>query len=94
MALQLKIKELRDDISNLTSNPNDKTFKSMVRKLNDQVKLLENTNAEQKVSRARLMQLERHAQEWKKKYENSEGIRKKLTGELEHLTKRLQICDA
>jgi hypothetical protein len=35
MLLELKIKELRNDISTLTNSDDDKTYKSMVRKLND-----------------------------------------------------------
>ena len=37
--------------------------------------------------------LEKQLAEIRRKYEESETARKKLTFELEHLTKRLKICD-
>jgi septal ring factor EnvC (AmiA/AmiB activator) len=66
----------------------------MVRKLNEEVKRLENKNAEQKVTGGKMAALEKQVKDLKQKYEESENSRKKLAYELECLTKRLKICDA
>jgi hypothetical protein len=50
MLLELKIKELRNDIATLCSSSDEKTLKSIVRKLNEEVKRLEGRNSEQKVA--------------------------------------------
>ena len=47
-----------------------------------------------KVTGSKMAGLERQVTDLKKKYEESEGIRKKLTLELEYATKRLTIRDA
>lgn len=66
----------------------------MVRKLNEEVKRLENRASEQKVSSARIVLLQKQIAELRSKYEESETARKKLAYELEYMTKRLKICDA
>lgn len=45
------------------------------------------------MSSGRVMLLEKQVNEVRGKYEESEVARKKLAFELEHLTKRLKICD-
>lgn len=62
----------------MTAGADEKTYKAMVRKLNEEIKRLELKNAEQKVSNAKVATLEKQLQEMKKKYEESENIRKKL----------------
>lgn len=59
MLLELKIKELRNDIATLCNNSDEKTCKSMVRKLNDEIKRLESRNSEQKVSNSKVITLEK-----------------------------------
>jgi hypothetical protein len=62
MLLELKIKELRNDIDSLTSGADEKTYKAMVRKLNEEIKRLELKNSEQKVSSAKVATLEKQLQ--------------------------------
>jgi hypothetical protein len=69
MLLELKIKELRNDISTLTNSDDDKTYKSMVRKLNDECKKMENRLSEQKVSNGKTVILEKQLKELRNKYE-------------------------
>lgn len=59
MLLELKIKELREDIAALCNSPDEKTCKSMVRKLNDEIKRLESRNSEQKLSNGKTLSLEK-----------------------------------
>lgn len=65
----------------------------MVRKLNEEIKRLESKSSEQKVANGKTAVLEKQLAEIRRKYEESETARKKLTFELEYLTKRLKICD-
>lgn len=69
MLLELKIKELREDIAKLCSGPDDKSYKAMVRKLNEEIKRLELKNSEKKVSNSKLLLLEKQLQEVRKKYD-------------------------
>jgi hypothetical protein len=55
MLLELKIKELRNDLALLCNSNDEKSFKSMVRKLNEEIKRLESRNSEQKVSNGKTM---------------------------------------
>ena len=82
------------EISSLCKGADDKTAKAMVRKLNEEVKRLENKNAEMKVTGSKMAGLERQVKELRKKCDESDAIRKKLTLELEYATKRLSIRDA
>lgn len=82
MLLELKIKELRNDIATLCNSNDEKSYKSMVRKLNDEIKRLESRNAEQKVANGKTIILEKQINELRVKYEESEKARKKLTFEL------------
>lgn len=45
MLLELKIKELRNDITVLSNSPEDKSYKAMVRKLNEEIKRLESKSS-------------------------------------------------
>ena len=68
MMLELKIKELRNDISSLCQGADEKSYKTMVRKLNEEVKRLEDHKGEKKISGAKMISLEKQLQEMKKKY--------------------------
>ena len=59
---------MRNDITQLCEGGDDKSYKTMVRKLNEEVKRLENRKGEQKVSGAKMVNLEKQLQETKKKY--------------------------
>lgn len=71
MLLELKIKELREDVAALCRESDEKTYKGMVRKLNEEIKRLENKNSEQKVANGKTTMLEKQLKELRSKYDQS-----------------------
>lgn len=67
----MKIKELREDVAALCKESDEKTYKGMVRKLNEEIKRLENRNSEQKVTNGKATMLEKQLREMRSKYDQS-----------------------
>ncbi|CAM6005146.1 unnamed protein product [Sphagnum balticum] len=82
MLLELKIQELRGDITVLTSGEGESSYKGMVRKLNEELKRSEARTAQQKASHGKCLMLEKQVAELKSKLDSSEMARKQLAHEL------------
>lgn len=69
MVLELKIKQLREDITILSGSTDQKSLKGIVRKLNEEVKKIEGKYSEQKISKSKLVLVEKQVKEWREKYQ-------------------------
>lgn len=97
MLLEIKIDELRKDISKLcsksTGSKEAQNLKAMIKKLNDEVAHFQKANPTHKLAQGKIKMLEKENNDLKAINLKSENARKELTAEIEALTQRLKIKD-